>query len=532
MASPSRPVRDIHAAPVPANPAAQSGPRFVRILVAVLAVMVLAVSGAGWATVGRISEDIKSDSALHLGEEIAGGGGAMKAPVHGEAADGATDILLVGSDSRADAQGNPLTPEEIAMLRAGDEQNDNTDTIMVIRVPNDGSSATAISIPRDTYIHDPKMGNLKINGVYSSYKAAKATQLVEQGVTDQQTIDEKSTEAGRAALIRAISRLTGVTVDHYAEIGLLGFVLLTDAVGGVDVCLNNAVYDEFSQADFPAGVQTLGGPDALSFVRQRHGLPRGDLDRITRQQAFMASLVNKVLSNGTLSSPAKLSSLADAVRRSVIIDQGWDIMGFANQLQNLAGGKVKFATIPVTSIDGVGDYGESVVTVSVPEIHAFFKTLLGSQSPSPSPTAPTTTEAPRKTLEVHTLNATTTSGLAGRVAGAVKNMGYPIGEIGNAPDGLYTYSQVLADDTTDPDVIALAKDLGGLPVEQAQSLEPGEAVIAVADDYTGPKSDEPLSADGTTGTGTPSVIGQPGEAPAPPTTPVIDGGGNGPRCVN
>ncbi len=82
-------------------------------------------------------------------------------------------------------------------------------------------------------------------------------------------------------MIQTVAGLTGVTVDHYAEIGLLGFALITDALGGVNVCLKDAVYEPLSGADFPAGWQKLNGPQALSFVRQRHDLPRGDLDRVT-----------------------------------------------------------------------------------------------------------------------------------------------------------------------------------------------------------------------------------------------------------
>src|SRR5699024_2019550 len=217
----------------------------------------LTASAAGWWTVGRAAGNLGSGGAFSLGEEK----------------DGATDILLVGSDSRTDAQGNPLTQEEIDLLRAGDEEATNTDTIIVIRVPNDGSSATAISIPRDTYIKTVD-GNKKINGVYGDKKQATAEKLVGEG-TSPADVEKRSTEAGRQALINSVADLTGVTVDHYAEVGLLGFVLLTDAIGGVDVCLKHDVYDEFSGADFHAGRQTLGGADALSFVRQRHGLPRG-----------------------------------------------------------------------------------------------------------------------------------------------------------------------------------------------------------------------------------------------------------------
>ena len=171
-------------------------------------------------------------------------------------------------------------------------------------------------------------------------------ELVEEQGVDPAVAEPKATEAGREALIKTVANLTGVTVDHYAEIGLLGFALITDALGGVDVCLKDAVYEPLSGADFPAGPQKLDGPQALSFVRQRHDLPRGDLDRVTRQQAVMAALAHQVISGKTLSSPPTLNRLQDAVQRSVVLSDGWDIMDFVQQLQKLAGGNVAFATIP------------------------------------------------------------------------------------------------------------------------------------------------------------------------------------------
>ncbi len=267
-------------------------------------------------------------------------------------------------DSRTDAHGNPLSEEELATLRAGDDVSTNTDTIILVRIPNNGESATAISIPRDSYVEAPGVGKTKINGVYGSVKLEKRTELVEQTAWTRHEAEPQATEAGREALIKTVASLTGVTVDHYAEIGLLGFALITDALGGVDVCLKDAVYEPLSGADFPAGWQKLDGPQALSFVRQRHDLPRGDLDRVVRQQAVMASLAHQVISSKTLSSPATLNRLQDAVQRSVVLSDGWDIMEFVEQLQKLAAGNVAFATIPVLQENGWSDDGmQSVVRV-------------------------------------------------------------------------------------------------------------------------------------------------------------------------
>ena len=385
----------------------QQGHTVVKALVSFMSALVLVVSGVGYFAIGRVQSNIASAGSLDLG-----------AAGLTDALDGAIDILMVGNDSRSDAQGNPLTPQEIELLHAGDEEADNTDTIMVIRIPNDGKSATAISIPRDTYIHDEVAGNTKINGVYSAYKAEEKERLLQSGQQDGPELEEKAKDAGRKGLIKAIHELSGITVDHYAEVGLLGFVLLTDAVGGVEVCLKEATKDEFSGADFPAGKQTLTGATGLAFVRQRHGLPRGDLDRIVRQQAYMASLVSKVLSTGTLTSPAKLASLGSAVTRSVTIDKDWDVMQLATHMQNLAGGNVKFNTIPVTSIDGVGDYGESVVTVDPAEVRKYFTTLLGNEAPAkqPAPTSKPQEKPVNPEKQVLVLNASTVTGLAGNVA--------------------------------------------------------------------------------------------------------------------
>ena len=518
MADKYRRGRDIKAAPTQTVNLRQKGPAPVLGLLIFLSVLVLGLSGAGYYVAGNT---------FSKGPTIGGDKSTF-----GQAADGATDILLVGSDSRSDAEGNALTPDEINMLRAGDEENDNTDTIMVIRIPNDGSSATAVSIPRDTYIHDAKNGNMKINGVYGTYKNEKKAELSQKGGIEGAKLEKESKEAGQRALMDTVSNLSGIKIEHYAEVGLLGFVLLTDAVGGVDVCLNEAVDDEFSGAKFKAGRQTLNGPDALSFVRQRHGLPRGDLDRVVRQQVFMASIVNKVLSSGTLSSPTKLAELSSAVRRSVNLDDNLDPAQFAVQMQNLAGGNVQFSTIPVTSIDGVGDYGESVVTINTKDVNKFFQTLLGEKS-EPSSSAPPSDNQKQALLDatrntsINVLNATQTSGLAAAVAGALGDMGLKIDQVTNAEPGLYNQTTIVASRADDPAAIALAGELGGLPIQASNSLNANEVAVVVGSDYDGPKSNSPI-------TESPEEVGQAGSDKSSDAakSPNIDAGGDGPRCVN
>ena len=237
---------------MPADTEAVTGARRVaRTVLALIAVTVMVGTGVAWGKIRSFEDGI-----FHLDTAALGGGGQ----------DGAIDILLVGMDSRTDAHGNPLSDEELASLHAGNDVSTNTDTIILVRIPNNGVSATAISIPRDSYVEAPGLGKTKINGVFGQVKLDKMKQLVEEQGMDPAEAEPKATEAGREALIKTVADLTGVTVDHYAEIGLLGFSLITDALGGVDVCLKDAVYEPLSGADFPAGWQKLNGPQALSFV--------------------------------------------------------------------------------------------------------------------------------------------------------------------------------------------------------------------------------------------------------------------------
>ena len=554
--------------PAPGDTATrQIGSKPVRMVLAAVSALVLVIGAVGYKAIGQLDGRLAQTGELSLGDNQ----------------DGATDILLVGVDSRTDAQGNPLSQKEIDMLNAGEEEATNTDTIILIRVPNDGSGATAVSLPRDTYVATPN-GNMKLNGVYGTAKFEEEQKIAERRTEPADAEQEKSDEeaskqAGRQALIHSVADLTGITVDHYAEIGLLGFVLLTDAVGGVDVCLKEKVKEPLSGANFPKGRSTLKGSQALSFVRQRHGLPRGDLDRITRQQAYMASLVNKVLSSKTLTDPSALNRINDAVERSVVLDQGWDVMSLATQMQDLAGGNVKFQTIPVTSIDGVGDMGESIVTVDADQVHEFFNELLGDDAPEDGGDKATKDKDKDGPIEdydaedyrVNVFNASNIPGVAANVSELAHNYGYKEGEVGNSEETGVSESQVNAKDKNDPAARGLAKQLGGLEIVEDPSLDDKELSVTLSGTYSGPGSvpgtaplvepNDPnagtltegmrdLDGDGIPDEGTDSgdegnTVGQTGsiggdgnpventeDPKAKPPVKEIDAGGDGPMCVN
>lgn len=427
---------------------------------AVIAVALVAVGGWYGVNVWRLSQDIAGQDDLVLGraEDVLDVAPVQQAQV--------MNVLLVGVDSRTDAQGNPLTPEEIEMLRAGDIQNTNTDTIMVVRVDTGAQTVTGVSIPRDSYIRDRVFGNTKINAVYAMHKEQARQQLQQQAVAED-VIEREASKAGRQGLIEAVGSLTGVTIDHYAEVGLLGFVLLTDAVGGVNVCLNEAVDEPLSGARFPAGEQTLNGADGLSFVRQRYGLPRGDLDRVVRQQTFVKGLAQKVISAGTLANPAALQELMESVRRSVVTDDQFDVLGLAGSMAGVRMENISFETIPVVTIDGRGDNGESVVEVDTAQVHAFFQRLSGVEQVDVIDVAPV----------VRVWNATDVDGAAAHVAEQLRAQGVTVAQVGN--------SRLYGDSTqvvVSPDALRFAEQVGSIvggSVRIDESLPAGSVMVVV-----------------------------------------------------
>ncbi len=160
-------------------PRAQNPLSRIQIAVAVVAVLVLVITGFAWRSVDSLRSNLATIGGLGLGG----------------AKDGAVDILLVGTDSRTDAHGNPLSQAELDSLRAGEEVASNTDTIILVRVPNDGSSATAISIPRDAYVDVPGLGKSKINAAYGATKEAERQKLIEDGESEK-TAENESSQAG------------------------------------------------------------------------------------------------------------------------------------------------------------------------------------------------------------------------------------------------------------------------------------------------------------------------------------------------
>jgi LCP family protein required for cell wall assembly len=464
----------------------------------VASALVMALTGTAWGLYRDITAGITTT------DVIAGGGDG-----------GAQNILLVGVDSRTDAQGDPLPPEVQRMLNSGPDTGVlNADTIILLHVPEGGGAATAFSIPRDAYVTIPGYRQDKINAAYPVTKARAAERLVAAGVRDPERVEAESAQEGRSTLIRTVENLTGQTIDHYAEINLLGFHNLTTAIGGVDVCLREPVNEPLSGARFAAGPQTISGTDALAFVRQRHGLPDGDLSRIRRQQVFLAAVADKALSGGTLTDPSRLGALVAVAQQSLVIDAGWDLLAFAQQAADIAAGNLQFVTIPTSGREH-NNRGD-VVLVEPRTVESFVEARIAEQQAAaeaaeaaaesaraaPPPPPPVDVIASRYVVDVG--NGSELGGMAGDVADHLRDLGFVPGIVDNAAA---TATSVVR--YTDPDADAaqsVAEQLGGIDVERDDSVARGHLQVVLGADFD------------------PAVVPRPAAETTAPATPAPDPG--------
>ena len=401
------------------------------VLSCVAASLVLAISGFSYFVVKNV-DAIGGSHAIVSGPSI-----------------GAQNILLMGLESRTDWQGNILPNDVLralhacnaAEIAAGCGGND-TNTLILIHIPAGGKKAIGFSIPRDDWVSfadtlgSQQVG--KIDQAYGVSLAAKESELRTQdpGISQNQ-IAYQGNEAGRAATVATVEQLTGVHIDHFAEINLDGFYELAKVLGGVEVCLNHSVpYDPNSGFyAHKAGYQHLSAAMALAFVRQRDGLLNGDLDRTHRQQAFLDSVMQQLRTEGVLSDLTKINSLLSVARQYVITDSGWNLLDFATQMRSLTSGNLTFRTLPIVAYETIdGQDANQVDPALIQQLvqETFYPAPSASSSSSSQPagtTAAAKAAAAKTTVDV--FNGGSTEGLAGQVSTALAKDGYQAGQIGN-----------------------------------------------------------------------------------------------------
>jgi LCP family protein required for cell wall assembly len=399
-------------------------------LCCILAAVILAASGFSY-YVAKDVGDIGGSRAIESGPSV-----------------GEQNILLMGLESRTDWNGNVLPWRILRHLHAGSRNGvlyhgvggNDTNTLILIHIPAGGQKAVGFSIPRDDLVSfadtvGPQQEG-KIDQAYGlSMYYRQAALRQKYAHMSQNQLAFLGNEAGRAAAVATVEKLTGVHIDHFAEVNLAGFYELAKVLGGVRVCLLHAVRDSYSGANFKAGYQHLNAQQALAFVRQRHGLPNGDLDRTHRQQAFIDSVIYQLRTEGVLSDLSKIQALLAVAKRYVITDAGWNLLDFATQMRDLTSGHLIFRTLPIQRYGTWGNPPQDVNIINVRRIRAIVHAAFypqrsagpggvhGSQGPAGGNT--------RAVIDV--LNGTSTYHLAADTAAALAKAGYRVGLVGNTP---------------------------------------------------------------------------------------------------
>ena len=266
-----------------------------RLLASTVAVLLLAVGGVAAYAVQDTVRSLKP--AIHL---VSASGKSVTPPTVG-AESGEVNILLAGTDTRTGQGGQFSSANELA----GSSGAGNNDVTMVLHLSADHQHATVISIPRDLMVPIPSCPT----------SGGGSTQA-----QDSAQFNTTLSTGGLSCVVLTAEALTGLSIPYAAEISFDGVVAMSNAVGGVPVCLATPLTDPYVGLNLPAGQQTLVGSQALAFVRSRHGVGDGsDLGRISNQQLFLSALLRKVSSAGVLSNPLTLFTLAKAATSNLTL---------------------------------------------------------------------------------------------------------------------------------------------------------------------------------------------------------------------
>ncbi|MCD5341221.1 LCP family protein [Arthrobacter sp. AK04] len=296
-------------------------------------------------------------------------------------ATGRMQILILGSDTRDGENAEYGTADD-------SKGYGKSDVMMMMDISEDNKRVSVISFPRDLLVDIPECKDEETNQVYPA----------RSGVM----INEAMAEAGIGCAVDTVNQLTGLEVDHFMMADFTAVKELSNAVGGVEVCISDAVYDPDSRLRLPAGTSAVQGEMALAFLRTRHAFADGgDLGRIKAQQGFLSSLTRKIKDDGTLSDPGRMLKIADVVTQNLTVDEGLasvpSLLTIGNRLKDIDISKVAFVAVPTAP--ALADPNR--LQIAEPDGSQLFAALrqdvdltdptAPTQSPTESPAPPTAT---------------------------------------------------------------------------------------------------------------------------------------------
>jgi polyisoprenyl-teichoic acid--peptidoglycan teichoic acid transferase len=380
------------------------------------------------------------------------------------------NLLVVGSDSREgleDADGS----------RYGNVGGQRNDTTLVVRVEPARKRVSMLSIPRDLVVPIAGAGQNRINAAFTG---------------------------GPGQLVTTIEQSFGIPIHHYVLVDFDGFRAIVDALGGIDVRFPYPSQDLKSGLDIrEAGCHHLSGGRALALARSRyfayqadgvwHSDPSADLGRIRRQQAFLQSLTKAALDKG-LTNPVRANAFVGSLVHEVTKDSALrvsDVIRTGAAFRSFSPSKLATYTLPVTVATDhpLGD----VLLLKQPDAGTVVDRFLG-RAPTPAPADTPGAAAPANT-QVTVLNALGTTGLAATTATKLRQSGYRITGVGNAPSADLARSQITYAPGRLADAKALAGTLvGGASLLEDPSLTASQLTLIIGPGYAGIR---PLASSGS-----------------------------------
>jgi LCP family protein required for cell wall assembly len=460
---------------------------------------------------------------------------------------GAMNILLMGLESRTDYDGNILPADLLAAMHAGSVEGvedgvggQDTNTLILIHVFAGGQRAVGYSIPRDDWVTFPKaydgQTQGKIDQAYGDAYAQSLDQSVNSNMSRQQRYFQAN-EAGQAATIDTVEKVTGQHIDHFAEVNLEGFYELAWVFGGIEVCLKSwnggqNLHDANSGFNAPhAGYVFLWPAQALAFVRERDNLPNGDLDRTHRQQAVIDYVIWRLEHEGMLTDLSQLTSLLSTASKYVITDKGWDVALFAGEMHALTGKHLTFITAPITGYETID--GQDANMIDIPVVQADIRKSFTAPAPASSSSKKSAAKPksakkhaaipPASTVTVDVYNGGGTSGLAADVSQALASAGYKAGTVGDSSAQSFTVqapTQVFYGAGTSANAAKIAGYFGA-KATASTSLAAGHVEVLLGTNSTAVPAALGASHSATSGTPTAS----PSSSPSPTAGNNGDSGG-------
>jgi len=452
-----------------------------------------AIAGKAGYTLGCVLASlimVASGFAYYVKSQVSSIGGSNV--ISGSPSVGAMNILLMGLESRTYWNGEPLPRGLEDIMHIGSVGGNATNTLILLHIFAGGQKAVAFSIPRDDWVTFPQpydgQAQGKIDQAYGFALAERQSQLAGAHL-NQDELAYQANEAGRLAEIDTVQALTGVHIDHFAELNLDGFYELAKVFNGIEVCVQSEngganLTDANSGAHLKVGYQHLDAAQALAFVRERDNLTNGDIDRTRRQQAVIDYVVWKLEHQGVLADLGQLSSLLTVAKQYLITDRSWNILEFLSEMKSLTGKNLTFKTLVPKGFATID--GQAANVIDVPAIQAEVqKAFYPPAAPAPSPDktaakSPRTLSRSRTTVDIY--NGGNTSGLAGQLSRALTAAGYKAGKVATVP--AQSSTEVLYGTGAAANAAKIAGYFTGVTANASDTVAAGHVEVLLGTDAT------------------------------------------------